>query len=151
MDINFLIPALSLDNVQRWQKHRKDNKKTVAVHSFRATLIFRYLGGTEVDAMLTHDSDEIETGDIPSPAKKHIQGLEYFKRYCVPFKTERQLGKLADLLELMCELEEDRQQYGRLPKNMQKIYNEEKVRVMQLAKDLNKTKEVKQLLRRVGR
>jgi 5'-deoxynucleotidase YfbR-like HD superfamily hydrolase len=151
MDIQYLIPALSLDNVQRWQKHRKDNKKTVAVHSFRATLIFRYLGGTEVDAMLTHDADEIETGDIPSPAKKHIQGLEYFKKNCVPFKAERQLGKLADLLELLCELEEDRQQYGRLPKKMQTIYTLEKAHVMGLAKELGKMKEVKELLKKIGR
>lgn len=151
MNLEQLHASLMLDNVQRWQKHRKDNKKNDAVHAYRSTVIFRYLGGQEVDAMLTHDNDEVFTGDIPSPAKKFLKGLEHFKYVCVPFvdEQEKKLGKLCDVLELVIELKEDLEQYGHLPKKLMSIYEEELQRVLELAKELGKTKEVKQLLKEV--
>lgn len=151
MNLNQLKASLSLDNIQRWQKHRKDNKKNDAVHAYRATVLFRYLGGTEVDAMLTHDNDEIFTGDIPSPSKKFLKGLEQFKYVCVPFISarEKRLGKLCDILELVIELKEDLEQYGHLPKKLTAIYKEELQKVISIAKELSLTKEVKQLLKEV--
>lgn len=151
MNIDQLKASLSLDNIQRWQKHRKDNKKNDAVHAYRVTVLYRYLGGIEVDAMLTHDNDEIFTGDIPSPSKKFIQGLEQFKYVCVPFvdEKEKRLGKLCDILELVIELKEDLEQYGHLPKRLMEIYEEELQRVLDIAKELGKTKEVRQLLKEV--
>ena len=151
MTIDQLKASLSLDNVQRWQKHRKDNKKAVAIHAYKAALLYAYLGGKDIISMLTHDNDEVFTGDIPSPAKKHIRGLEYFKKACVPFSCdyEKKLGKIADLLELVLELKEDLEQYGHLPKNLRSVYRQETKKLLQLAKAINKDKEVKYLLKEV--
>lgn len=151
MNIEQLRASLSLDNVQRWQKHRKDNKKPVAVHAYKAALLYLFLGGKDIEAMLTHDNDEAFTGDIPSPAKKHISGLEYFKKACVGFSSdyEKKLGKIADLLELIIELKEDLEQYGHLPRKLQSVYEEELDRVLELASEIGKIKEVKYLLKEV--
>ena len=101
INITQLLCAMNLINVLRWQAHRIQNKKSVAEHSFRATFIYDFLGGKETMAMLSHDLEESITGDLPSPTKKYIQGVEYFNPLRVSWvdSTEKKLGKICDKLE----------------------------------------------------
>jgi 5'-deoxynucleotidase YfbR-like HD superfamily hydrolase len=141
--------ALKLHIIQRFQTHRLQQRKSVGEHSFRVAVIYDYLGGTETIAALCHDIEEAETGDIPSPAKAHIKGLEYFEKLRPEFKdkTQKKLAKLADKLELVLDLREQLDDVGKLPKRLMEIYEEELELVYDLAKELNKIKEVKQLLK----
>lgn len=153
IDLPQLKLALRLRNVSRFQTHRLQVNQKVDQHSFRATAIYSYLGGKELEAMLFHDLEESVTGDLPTPVKKEIQGLEKFEALRPQFEDaqEKKLGKLADLLELVIDLREQLLEVGRLPPALMEIYEAELDRAKDLAKGLNKTSEVNKLLREIGK
>jgi len=141
--------AMNLHNVQRFQTHRLQQPKSVAEHSFRVFFIYAYLGGKELIAAAGHDLEEAETGDIPSPAKKKMSGLDKFEAMRPQFEDakEARLGKLADKLDLVLDLREQLEDTGTLPRKLRTIYEDELELVMDIAKELGKVKEVKQLLK----
>lgn len=149
LTIEQLKLALNLHNVDRFQAHRMQHKKSVAEHSFRMAMIYSYLGGTEWVAAAAHDLEEAVTGDLPSPIKKDLKGLEKYEALRPQFENdnERALSKLADKLELVCDLQEQLDDSGTLPRKLRTIYEDEKELALDLAKQLDKVKEVKQLLR----
>jgi len=148
-----LTLALKLRNVQRFQTHRLQHRQSVDQHSFRTAMIYDHLGGIEHMAMLTHDLEEALTGDLPSPAKKYVQGLDFFEKIRVEFKDPREarLGKLCDKLELVLDLREQLDDTGQLPDQLMNIYEDEYDKVMDIAKELNKEKDVKLLLKNVSK
>lgn len=153
LDKQQLALALKLRNVQRFQTHRLQHRQSVDQHSYRATMLYDFFGGLEHMAMLTHDLEEALTGDVPSPAKKHIQGLNFFENIRVLFKDPREarLGKLCDKLELVLDLREQLEDTGQLPEKLMNIYEDEYDKVMDIAKELKLDKEVKALLKTVIR
>lgn len=140
---------LNLHNIRRFQTHRLQSPKSVAEHSFRMGMLYSFLGGKEMIPALGHDAEEAITGDIPSPAKKHIKGLEYFESMRPAFEDEKEkrLAKLADKLELVLDLREQLEDNGKLPKRLMQVYEDELELVHEIAKELGKSKEVKQLLK----
>lgn len=144
-----LTLALKMRNVLRFQTHRLQHRQAIDQHSFRATMLYDHFGGTEHMAMLTHDLEEALTGDLPSPVKKYLQGLEFFENIRVQFKDpkEAKLGKLCDKLELVLDLREQLDDNGQLPEKLMNIYEDEYDRVMDIAKELKLDKEVKSLLK----
>lgn len=142
---------LNLHNVKRFQTHRLQQTKSVAEHSFRVGMLYAFLGGKEFIPAFGHDAEEAITGDIPSPAKKHIKGLEYFEEMRPKFQDskEARLGKLCDKLELVLDLREQLEDNGTLPKRLMQVYEDELELVHDIAKELNISKEVKQLLKSI--
>lgn len=152
MNLDQLKAAMSLHLIDRFATHSINYRKSVAEHSFRVALLYSYLGGTEVLSALTHDSEESVTGDIPSPTKKHLSGLESLeKHYRVNFQDpkEKDLCKLCDELELVLDLIEQQQSGNNSPKLMN-IYDEALDSVREKAKQLNKLSEVKKLIKELG-
>lgn len=145
--------SLSLHNIRRFQTHRLQSPKSVAEHSFRMGMIYSYLGGKELIAAFGHDAEESLTGDLPSPIKKDLQGLEKFESLRPQFQDsmEKQLGKLADKLELVLDLQEQLDDTGMLPKKLRTIYEDEKELVFDIAKDLGKLTDVKKLLKELSK
>lgn len=141
--------SLNLHNVKRFQAHRMLQPKSVAEHSFRVGVIYTYLGGIEPIPSFLHDAEESITGDLPSPIKKDLTGLEKYEAMRPQFKDpgEKKLSKLADKLELILDLQEQLDDTGILPKKLRNIYDDEKELVFDLAKDLGKITEVKKLLK----
>lgn len=144
--------ALNLHNIRRFQTHRMQASKSVAEHSFRMAVVYTYLGGTEILAALSHDIEEAHTGDLPSPIKKHLKGLEYFEAMRPQFQDlmQQKLGKLADKLELILDLREQLEDTGRLPKKLMDIYETELDAAKDIAKELGKLKEVNKLLKELS-
>jgi len=144
--------ALNLVNIRRFQTHRLMVARNVAEHSFRAAVLYAFLGGTEVVAMMMHDAEESITGDLPSPIKKDLQGLEKFEAMRPQFQDSREarLGKLSDKLELVLTLREQLEDTGRLPKKLMDIYETDLEIALDIAKELGKTKEVKSLLKELS-
>lgn len=144
--------AMNLHVVRRFQTHRLQQAKSVAEHSFRVAVLYAYLGGTEILPALLHDAEESITGDIPSPAKKLLKGLEHFEAMRPPFSEplQKRLGKLADKLELVLDLREQLEDNGKLPKRLMQVYEDELEQVYEIAKEVNKQKEVKQLLKELS-
>ena len=149
MNIEQLKAALKLDNIRRFSTHWVLRDDRVSQHSFRAALLYIYLGGTEVAAMLTHDAPESVTGDLPSPVKPHLKGLEAFDYLSIPFvsATEKRVGKLADKLDLVLFLKDQLNSVGKLPDRLMTIYEEELEKVLDIAKELGKTGDVRKLLK----
>jgi 5'-deoxynucleotidase YfbR-like HD superfamily hydrolase len=145
--------SLNLHNVKRFQTHRLQQTKSVAEHSFRVAALYNYLGGKELIPAMCHDIEEAITGDIPSPAKKHIKGLDYFENMRPKFEDTREarLGKLCDKLELVLDLREQLEDTGKLPKRLMQVYEDELESVHDIAKELGIAKEVKQLLRELSK
>ena len=141
--------ALNLVNIRRFQTHRLLAERNVAEHSFRMGAIYAYLGGKELLSAYMHDIEESETGDLPSPIKKDLQGLEKYEAMRPQFqdKSEAKLGKLSDKLELVLTLREQLADTGRLPKKLMDIYETELDAALDIAKELGKSKDVKQLLK----
>lgn len=102
--------------------------------------------------MFAHDIEESITGDLPSPIKKDLQGLEKFESLRPDFKEplEKKLAKLADKLELVLTLREQLADTGRLPRKLMDIYETELELAMDIAKELGKAKEVKKLLKEIS-
>lgn len=123
----------------------------MAEHSFRVGMLYAFLGGKELIAAFGHDAEEAITGDIPSPAKKHIKGLDYFESMRPQFQDnkEARLGKLCDKLELVLDLREQLEDTGKLPKRLMQVYEDELESVHDIAKELGLSKEVKQLLKAI--
>jgi 5'-deoxynucleotidase YfbR-like HD superfamily hydrolase len=153
INLDQLKLALNLHNVRRFQTHRLQQNKSVAEHSFRVGALYNYLGGTEYESAFFHDIEESITGDIPSPAKKHLKGLEYFEEMRPKYEDTKQarLGKLCDKLELVLDLREQLEDTGKLPKRLMQVYEDELEAVHDIAKELGKAKEVKQLLRELSK
>lgn len=145
--------ALNLHNIRRFQTHRLQVPKSVAEHSFRVAAIYAFLGGKELLPALTHDIEEALTGDIPSPLKKELTGLERYEKMRPEFESaqEKKLAKVADKLELVLDLREQLEDTGRLPRRLMEIYESELEAAMDLAKELDKAKEVKALLRELSK
>lgn len=145
--------ALNLHNIQRFQTHRLQVRKSVAEHSFRALAIYVALGGTDLMAMAFHDIEESITGDIPGPIKKHISGLDIFENLRPDFSSyeEKRLGKLADKLELVLDLQEQHDDSGTLPTKLRLIYEEEKQMAEDIARELGILSKTRKLLRDLSR
>lgn len=145
--------ALNLHNVKRFQAHRMLQPKSVAEHSLRVGAIYSFLEGKELMPALFHDLEESVTGDLPSPIKKDLQGLEKFEALRPPFEDakEKKLGKLADKLELILDLQEQLDDTGVLPRKLRSIFDDEKELAFEIAKDLGKLSEVKKLLKDLGK
>jgi 5'-deoxynucleotidase YfbR-like HD superfamily hydrolase len=143
---------MQLHCVRRFQTHRLQAPKSVAEHSFRVAALYAYLGGTEILAALLHDAEEAITGDLPSPIKKTLTGLEKYEALRPQFQNEneKRLGKLADRLELVLDLREQLEDTGKLPKRLMTIYEDELEASLELARELGKIKEVKKLLREIA-
>ena len=153
MNIEQLKLALHLHNIRRFQTHRLQLPKSVAEHSFRVGAIYAYLGGKEHLPAFLHDIEESLTGDIPSPIKKDLTGLDKYESLKPEFQdsTEKRLGKLADKLELVLDLREQLEDNGRLPKKLMSIYEDELEMIHEIAKELGKLNEVKKLLKEVSK
>lgn len=147
-----LLAALNLRSVSRASLHWTHKTQQVDQHCYRAAALYDYLGGTELRAMLFHDNEEIATGDIPSPAKIHISGLESFESLKPKFKSARQkkLGKLCDLLELVLDLLEYADSTKKLPGRMATTALESVLKISYLSNQLGNTKEVNKLLAELG-
>jgi 5'-deoxynucleotidase YfbR-like HD superfamily hydrolase len=152
LTIEQLKHAMNLRNVSRFQTHRLQHRQMVDQHSFRATLIYVFLGGKELMPMLLHDLSETITGDLPSPIKKDLKGLEKFEEIEPKFQDsqEKRLAKVADKLELVLDLREQLNDIGKLPKRLMDIYETELENALDIAKELGKAKEVKQLLKELN-
>lgn len=144
--------ALNLVNIRRFQTHRLLAERNVAEHSFRAGMIYAYLGGKELIAMFGHDIEESVTGDLPSPIKKDLQGLEKYEAMRPEFedKAEQRLGKLSDKLELVLTLREQLLDTGRLPPKLMEIYETELDAAKDIAKEVGRVKEVNKLLKEIN-
>ena len=153
MNLEQLKLALNLHNIRRFQTHRLMQSKSVAEHSFRVGAIFAFFGGKEFIPAFMHDIEESTTGDLPSPIKKDLQGLDKFEAVRPQFKDEyeKKLGKLADKLELILDLREQLEDVGKLPKRLMTIYEDELDEALDIARSVGKLKEVKQLLKEIGR
>ena len=149
MTLEQLRLAMNLHNIRRFQTHRLQSPKSVAEHSFRMGMIYEYLGGKELIAAFGHDLEEAITGDLPSPIKKDLKGLDKYEDMRPKYedKREARLGKLADKLELVLDLQEQLDDNGRLPKKLMLIYEDEKELALEIAKEIDKVQEVKKLLR----
>lgn len=149
LNIEQLKAALGTDNVPRFPTHWVLRTDKVSQHQYRATLLYAYLGGKELLAMLTHDAPEAVTSDLPSPVKKDLTGLEKFDYLSVAFQDmrEKRLGKIADKLDLILTLKEQLNAIGRLPDKLMQIYESELDLALDIAKEIGKAKEVKQLLK----
>lgn len=149
MNLEQLKLALNLHNIRRFQTHRLQSPKSVAEHSFRVLALYAFLGGREFLAAAFHDAEEAVTGDLPSPIKKELKGLEKFEAMRPQFvePTEAKLGKLADKLELVIDLREQLEDTGKLPRKLMEIYESEWEQVLEYARELGKIKEIKKLLK----
>lgn len=149
LTIEQLRLALSLRNVSRFQTHRLQHRQSVDQHSFRVAVLYAFLGGTEILATLLHDLSESITGDLPSPIKKDIQGLDKFEKVepCFENPKEARLKKLCDKLELVLDLREQLLDTGKLPSRLMEIYETELDLTKEIAKELGKTKELNYLLK----
>jgi len=152
MNLDQLKLALNLHCVRRFQTHRMQQPKSVAEHSFRVAALYAFFGGKELLPALMHDAEEAITGDLPSPIKKEITGLDKFENLRPQFQddTEKKLGKLCDRLELVLDLREQLEDAGKLPKKLMTIYEDELERTFDLARELGKVKEVRKLLKEVA-
>lgn len=152
MNLDQLKMALNLHNVRRFQTHRLQVNKSVAEHSFRAGMLYSYLGGKELIAMFSHDIEEAITGDLPSPIKKDLKGLEKYEALRPAFEDakEARLGKLCDKLELVLDLREQLNDTGRLPKGLMDIYENELDQALDIAKELGIAKDIKKLLKEIS-
>lgn len=150
LNIDQLKAGLELRNVSRFATKHLPVRQAVDQHSFRATLIYAHLGGSELLAMLTHDLEEALTSDIPGPIKKDLQGLDKFEEmYRVPFvdKHEAMLGKLSDKLELVLDLKAQRKYYGSIGEALIDAYERELELALDIARELKMTTKVKKLLK----
>lgn len=148
-NIDQLQASLGTDHVPRFPTHWILKQDYVSQHQYRATLFYAYLGGKELLAMLTHDSPEAITSDLPSPIKKELTGLEKFDYLSVPFidPKEKRLGKCCDKLDLVFKLRQQFNAVGRLPDKLMIIYETELDNMLDIAKELGIVKEVKKLLK----
>lgn len=153
LTIEQLKAAVKTDNVPRFPTHWILRPDLVSQHQYRATLYYIFLGGTELVAMLTHDAPESYTSDIPSPVKKDIIGLDKFDYLSVAFKDpiQKKLGKVCDKLDLLLVLRNQLDAIGKLPDSLMNIYEDEMDKMLDLAKEIGKLKEVKQLLKEIGK
>jgi 5'-deoxynucleotidase YfbR-like HD superfamily hydrolase len=145
MTLEQLKLALRLHRVARFQTHHLLEPMSVAEHSFRVAALYAYLGGKEILPAMLHDLEEAITGDLPSPIKKELQGLEKFEAMRPQFETleEKKLGKLADKLDLLLHIRGQ----VKYSNDLMEIYDTELECLMDLARELGKTKEVKKLLK----
>lgn len=150
INLDQLKAALGLHRVKRFQTHHLNEPMSVAEHSFRVACLYIYLGGTEIAPALSHDFEEAITGDIPGPAKR--EGMvtvseEVKEKYCLPFESppEKKLAKLADVLDVVIHIREQ----AKFSDRMTDIYETELERVLEMARELKKTREIKKILKEV--
>lgn len=141
--------GLKLRKVDRFPTYYLPIRQKVDQHSFRATLLYIHLGGKEIIPMLCHDIEEAVTGDIPSPVKKDLDGLDIYEKMRPPFedKDEKKLGKLCDKLELVLDIKEQRQYFGNVGESIMEIYENELECVLDMARELKLTRQVKKILK----
>lgn len=139
--------ALKLPNISRAVIHQIVPAFKLAEHSIRVHALYKYLGGKDDEAALYHDLNEVFTGDIPSPAKKHLTGLDYFESQQPQFSdpVEKRLCKLCDKLCLVLQLKP----YVNFSSEVLSIYQEELDTLMDISRELSKTREVKKLLKEI--
>jgi len=146
-----LILALNTERVARFAVHDLLKADHVDRHQYRVALFYAFLGGKELLPALVHDMIESITGDLPSPIKKYLTGLDTWDHFEVPFKSkyEKHLCKIADKLDIVYVLGKQKQLTGRLPRSLRKIYIRDKATAIKMAKELKKIKEVRLLLKEV--
>lgn len=145
MNIAQVLCFLNLHRVKRFQTHENPEGIDVSNHTLRVHILYKYLGGSEDLASLTHDLEESVTGDIPSPIKKHINGLDFFKQLVVQFKSEEEklLHKMCDKLCIVLQLNN----YRNNP-TLSRIYDNEYADVVHRAKELKKFEQIQELIER---
>ncbi len=105
MNINDILLA---QNIKRWTIVSTIHEQSLAEHLFNVTMIARNIcveaGMDDTNVIkygLDHDLDEIETGDIPSPAKNRMEITTIYRgkswKLCSP--VERAIVKAADLID----------------------------------------------------
>jgi hypothetical protein len=142
--------ALNLRNIQRFQTHELLKIDHVDRHSFRALWFYTYFGGKEPLAMASHDFEESITGDLPSPIKIDFQDiLNIYEMIRVPFQDPREekLGKMCDKLDLVYILIQQENSTGLLPEELRQIYEDEREKVLDIAKELGIKGDVVKLLK----
>lgn len=141
--------ALKIQRTWRATIHEIIPAYKLADHSVRSYALYKYFGGTDDEAMVLHDLEEVLTGDIPSPQKKLLQGLDHFEAMRPQFSSpeQKRLGKLADKLCLVLQIKP----YINFCPDILNIYQEELECAMDIAKELGKTREVKKILKEAGR
>lgn len=112
-----LVDMLEASNVHRWHIVPMARQQTLADHQWRVAMIVMYITrdcphsfrSGAIWCALTHDLDEVLTGDIPAPVKKHVSFNldinlpDWADRMDTPGRKE--VVKMADLLEswLFCQ------------------------------------------------
>jgi 5'-deoxynucleotidase YfbR-like HD superfamily hydrolase len=147
LNLEQLKLALRLHRVRRFQTHHLLEPMSVAEHSFRVGALYSFLGGKELLPAMAHDLEEAITGDLPSPIKKDLTGLEKYEALRPQFidAEEKKLGKLADKLDLLLHIRNQ----VKYSDDLMEIYDTELETVMELAAKLQKTKEVKKLIKEI--
>lgn len=125
----------TLAHVPRWAILRVNRRQSVAEHSYYVAVyaleIARAIGwkgdlGRLAMVALTHDVDEVVTGDVPSPVKKHgreadpewlramlrnrLSPSSLYWTYDDRDEDERCIAKLADMIESILYLCDERSQ-----------------------------------------
>jgi len=149
LNLDQLRLAQNLHRIRRFQTHHILEEDNVANHSLRAVSLYIYFGGTEIIPMMYHDLEEALTSDIPSPIKKHLQGMELFEHVRPHFEDPKQkkLGKMCDKLDLVCVLQEQQLVAGTLPAKLLDILEAEKEIVIDIATELGLKSGVTKLLK----
>lgn len=121
MDLSRTIhEVLRASDIQRWSMVRMSRKQNLAEHSFNVTMIAMALAeelGVDPKEVayyaITHDLDEIYTGDIPSHTKKEMRRLGLRTEALEGLITDDAPGmtwviiKVADFLEALWYVEEN--------------------------------------------
>lgn len=147
ISLDQLKMAMRLHRVQRFQTHHMLEPMSVAAHSLRVGMLYAYLGGTETVAAFAHDLEEAITGDLPSPIKKDLTGLEKFESMRPQFEDaqEKRLCKLADKLDLVLHIRHQ----AKFSEELSDIYESELETALDIARELRKTREVKKILKEI--
>jgi hypothetical protein len=112
--------VIRFGEVSRWHMIRTDRRQTLAEHSANVALLAMYLARTAPDmyfgsgdsiaaAALTHDIEEVFTGDIPTPVKRYLTGLSELEKALRPeamypvqvTDRARELIKVCDLADTL--------------------------------------------------
>jgi 5'-deoxynucleotidase YfbR-like HD superfamily hydrolase len=109
--------VMRLQAVKRWHMIDTTRQQTLAEHSANVALLAYYVAVSSpqmffgpaiyvMGAGLLHDLPEVFTGDIPSPTKKHLQGLDELESSVIPkeYAIDYQHSSAVKCLVKVCDL-----------------------------------------------
>jgi hypothetical protein len=116
-DVPEIETVMRFGAVKRWHMIDTVRTQTLAEHSANVALLAftiavtapaMYFGPAEYSALagLLHDLPEVFTGDIPSPTKPHIQGLDEHERRVLPAIFQRDVEPHVSKMVKICDLAE---------------------------------------------